>query len=147
MNIALATLIPFARQLSRACDQGCGTEQKCVSFKGWRATHVVTPNRSPAAATRNAIDCGCGRGNTTGMEELLRWLAAIFTIVPGLLIAARLPTQIVGWAFVGLTVGSLVWIVVAISSRDHALLAQNIAIAVINTFGIYRWLVWKEKPK
>jgi hypothetical protein len=44
-------------------------------------------------------------------------------------------------------VGSLVWIAVAHLSHDPALLAQNLAITVINGFGIYRWLVWKEKPK
>jgi hypothetical protein len=80
------------------------------------------------------------------MEQILRWVAAIFTIVPGLLIAARLPTVVVGWAFVGLTVGSLVWIAVALWSHDDALLTQNLAITAINCVGIYRWLVWKQKP-
>lgn len=80
------------------------------------------------------------------MEEILRWIAAIFTIVPGLVIAARLTTLAVGWAFVGLTVGSLIWIAVAILSHDHALLAQNLAITAINGFGIRRWLRWKEEP-
>lgn len=81
------------------------------------------------------------------MQELLRWLGAIFTIVPGLLIAARLPALFVGWAFVGLSVGSLIWIVVALLARDNALLTQNIAITMINSVGIYRWLIWKERPK
>jgi hypothetical protein len=81
------------------------------------------------------------------VEETLRWLAATFTVIPGILIAARLPARMVGWAFVGLTVGSLVWIAVAVLSYDHALLAQNLAITAINGFGIYRWLMWKEQPK
>ena len=81
------------------------------------------------------------------MEEILRWVAAIFTIVPGLLIAARFPTAVVGWAFVGLTVGSLVWVVEALLSHDDALLVQNLAITAINGIGIYRWLVWKQKPQ
>jgi hypothetical protein len=81
------------------------------------------------------------------MDEILRWVGAIFTIVPGLLVAARPPALIVGWAFVGLTIGALVWIAVVLLSHDHALLAQNMAITAINGFGIYRWLVWKQKPK
>ena len=85
--------------------------------------------------------------STLGMEHILRWLAAIFTIVPGLLIAARLPSFWVGWAFVALSVGSLVWVAVALLSHDNALLAQNVAITAINGLGIYRWLVWKQKPQ
>jgi len=81
------------------------------------------------------------------MEETLRWVAATFTIVPGLLIAARLPSVVVGWAFVGLTVGSLVWVAVASWSHDDALLVQNLVITAINGLGIYRWLVWKQKPQ
>jgi hypothetical protein len=44
---------------------------------------------------------------------------------------------------VALTAGALTWIIVASMARDYALLAQNIAIAVINCLGIYRWLIWK----
>jgi hypothetical protein len=45
----------------------------------------------------------------------------------------------------GLTVGSLLWIVVGYLSKDYALRAQNVVITLINTLGIYRWLMWKGK--
>jgi hypothetical protein len=60
-------------------------------------------------------------------------------------IAARVRPLLMGWAFVGLTVGSLLWIVVGYLSKDYALLAQNVVITLINTLGIYRWLMWKGK--
>jgi len=28
---------------------------------------------------------------------------------------------------------------------EYALMAQNVATAGINLFGIYRWLIWKDK--
>lgn len=76
------------------------------------------------------------------MEEVLRWAAAAFTIAPGIVIAARPRPAFVGWAFVGLTVGALLWILIGYLARDYAILAQNVAISIINSFGIYRWLVW-----
>jgi hypothetical protein len=50
-----------------------------------------------------------------------------------------------GWAFVGLSVGSLLWIVVGYLSKDYALLAQNVVITLINTLGFYRWVIWRGK--
>ncbi len=80
------------------------------------------------------------------MQESLRWCASLLTILPGIVIAGRLRPRLVGWAFVALTAGALTWIVVAYLAKDYALLAQSIAIAVTNTLGIYRWLIWQERP-
>lgn len=77
------------------------------------------------------------------MQELLRWSASLLTIVPGIVIAARVRPLWTGWAFVALTAGALTWIAVASLAQDYALLTQNIAITVINCLGIYRWLIWK----
>ena len=79
------------------------------------------------------------------MQEILRWCASVLTIVPGLVIAARVRPRWTGWAFVALTIGALAWIVVAHLSKDYALLSQNVAITLINTVGIYRWLIWKGR--
>ena len=79
------------------------------------------------------------------MQEILRWCASVLTIVPGLVIAARVRPRWTGLAFVALTIGALTWITVAYLSKDYALLSQNVAITLINTFGIYRWLIWKGK--
>jgi hypothetical protein len=55
------------------------------------------------------------------------------------------PSALIGWAFVVLTVGSLIWIVIGYVSGEYALMAQNIVLTLINLFGIYRWLIWKGK--
>jgi uncharacterized membrane protein YccC len=52
---------------------------------------------------------------------------------------------LIGWAFVVLTVGSLIWIAIGYVSGEYALMAQNIVLTLINLFGIYRWLIWKGK--
>jgi hypothetical protein len=77
------------------------------------------------------------------MQETLRWCASLLTIVPGIVIAARVRPVWMGWAFVALTAGALIWIAVASLANDLALLAQNIAITIINCVGIYRWLICK----
>jgi hypothetical protein len=77
------------------------------------------------------------------MHEILRWCASLLTILPGIVIAARVRPRWMGWAFVALTIGAAIWIVVASLTKDYALLAQNVAITLINTLGIYRWLIWK----
>jgi hypothetical protein len=77
------------------------------------------------------------------MLEILSWCAFLLTILPGIVIAARLGARWTGWAFVALTAGALAWIAVAFLAQNYALLAQNIAVVVINGLGIYRWLIWK----
>jgi hypothetical protein len=52
-----------------------------------------------------------------------------------------------GWAFVGLTAGSLLGAVAGFLANDHALIAQSCAITLTNFFGIYRWLIWKGKGR
>jgi hypothetical protein len=79
------------------------------------------------------------------MQEILRWSASLLTILPGLVIAARLRPRWIGWAFVALTIGALIWIAAAYVAKDYALMAQNIAIALTNGLGIYRWLLCKEQ--
>jgi hypothetical protein len=76
-------------------------------------------------------------------QQILRWLGFIMTMAPGLVIAARVRPQLMGWAFVGLTAGSVLWIIAGYLATDYALIAQNVAITLINLFGIYRWLIWK----
>jgi hypothetical protein len=77
--------------------------------------------------------------------EVLRWAASVITMGAGLVLAARLRPRTIGWAFVALTVGSVIWIGIGYLTGEYALMAQNIAITLINLFGIYRWLIWKGK--
>ena len=78
------------------------------------------------------------------MQEILRWSASLLTILPGIVIAARFGPRWIGWAFVALTAGALIWIAAAYLAGDYALMAQSIAITVTNALGIYRWLIWNE---
>jgi hypothetical protein len=85
-------------------------------------------------------------GGSNGMApEFLRWVASVITMGAGLVLAARLRPRLIGWAFVVLTVGSLIWIGISYLSSEYALMAQNIVLTLINLFGIYRWLIWKGK--
>lgn len=77
--------------------------------------------------------------------EVLRWIASATTMGAGLVLAARVRPRLIGWAFVVLTLGSLIWIGIALLSQEFALMAQNIVLTLINVFGIYRWLIWKGK--
>jgi hypothetical protein len=84
-------------------------------------------------------------GSNGAAPELLRWTASVITMGAGLVLAARVRPHLIGWAFVVLTVGSLIWIGIAYLSGEYALMAQNIVLTWINVFGIYRWLIWKGK--
>ena len=75
--------------------------------------------------------------------EVLRWVASVGTMGAGLVLAARVRPRLTGWAFVVLTLGSVIWVGVGYLTKEYALMAQNAVITVINIFGIYRWLIWK----
>jgi hypothetical protein len=77
--------------------------------------------------------------------EILRWVASTSTMGAGLVLAARVRPRLMGWAFVVLTMGSLIWIGIGYLTREYALMVQNIVLTIINIFGIYRWLIWKGK--
>jgi hypothetical protein len=79
------------------------------------------------------------------LPEILRWAASVITMGAGLVLAARVRPRLIGWAFVVLTLGSLIWIGIGYLSGEYALMAQNIVLSLINVFGIYRWLIWKGK--
>jgi hypothetical protein len=79
------------------------------------------------------------------IPEILRWTASALTMGAGLVLAARVRPRLIGWAFVVLTVGSLIWVGVGYLNQELALTAQNVVVTLINVFGIYRWLIWKGK--
>jgi hypothetical protein len=79
------------------------------------------------------------------LQEILRRLASVGTMGAGLVLAARVRPQWIGWAFVVLTLTAFIWIAIGYVKAEYALMAQNIATAGINLFGIYRWLIRKDK--
>jgi hypothetical protein len=84
-------------------------------------------------------------GSNGAAPEFLRWTASVITMGAGLVLAARVRPRLTGWAFVVLTVGSLIWIGIGYLAGEYALMTQNIVLTLINVFGIYRWLIWKGK--
>jgi uncharacterized membrane protein YhiD involved in acid resistance len=63
----------------------------------------------------------------------------------GLVLAARVRPRLIGCAFVVLTLTAGIWIAIGYAAAEYALMAQNIVVACINIFGVYRWLIWKGK--
>jgi hypothetical protein len=53
--------------------------------------------------------------------EVLRWVASVITMGAGLVLAARVRPRLTGWAFVVLTLASLIWIGIGYLSGEYAL--------------------------
>ena len=77
--------------------------------------------------------------------EVFRWIASLGTMGAGLVLAARVRPEFMGWAFVVLTLGAVIWIFIGYLTEEYALMAQNVVLSLINVFGVYRWLIWKGK--
>lgn len=74
------------------------------------------------------------------MDGISGWLAGVTTVLAGLTVAANLGTRITGWGFVLFTFASLCWSLNAALGGVSSLLAANLVMALINAFGVWRWL-------
>lgn len=74
--------------------------------------------------------------------ELVRWAAALCTIVAALMVAWGEPPRLVAGGFVLFTVAALLWIGAAIADDATDLLVQNIVLLGVNIWGIVRW--WRR---
>lgn len=74
------------------------------------------------------------------MENILTWVAPVATILAALMTASNLGARITGAGFVVFTVGSLCWLALGMIGDDPALLWMNVALTLLNLFGIWRWL-------
>ena len=74
------------------------------------------------------------------MEQILNWVAPAATIIAALMTASNLGAKITGAGFIVFTIGSLAWIGLGMTSGNTALLWQNVALTILNLFGIWRWL-------
>ncbi|MET0338703.1 MAG: PRC-barrel domain-containing protein [Caulobacter sp.] len=86
------------------------------------------------AAFEAALDWGAG------LSEIAGWIAPVATMVAAVMTAANLGARITGFGFVVFLVGSLAWVVVAITSGQQNLLWTNGFLTVVNAVGIWRWL-------
>jgi hypothetical protein len=79
------------------------------------------------------------------LTDLAGWVAAGATMIAAIMTAANLGPRITGWGFVVFLVGALAWILVAISTGQHTLLLSNVFLALVDMFGIWRWLGRRAK--
>ncbi len=74
--------------------------------------------------------------------DLVRWAAAISTIVAALIVAWGAPPRLVAGGFVLFTLASLLWIGAALADDAPDLLVQNLVLLGVNLWGVLRW--WKR---
>ena len=74
------------------------------------------------------------------LADLAGWIAPAATMIAAMMTAANLGARLTGWGFVVFTLGSLGWIVVAVTSDQNNLLLSNGFLTLVNLVGIWRWL-------
>ena len=74
------------------------------------------------------------------MADTISWVATIATVIAASMTAANLGSRITGYGFVVFTVGALCWTTVGAATHQPALMWTNVVLAVLDLFGIWRWL-------
>lgn len=75
------------------------------------------------------------------ISDMAGWIALAATCVAAIMTAANLGARITGLGFVVFTVGSISWMIVAVTKGDSTqLLYSNIFLTAVNLLGIWRWL-------
>jgi hypothetical protein len=72
-------------------------------------------------------------------SEVLRWGAALATILAASLVAWRGPPLLTAAGFAVFTCASILWIAASLVDGEPALLLQNAVLLGINLFGLWRW--------
>ena len=85
------------------------------------------------------------RGVIAGLPlaELLKWAATALTLLGAGTTAADLGRRATGWGFAALAAGSACWLTAAQMEQEQQLGLTNLALLVLNLFGVWRWLVRK----
>jgi len=74
------------------------------------------------------------------MADIIPWIATVATVLAASMTAANLGSRITGYGFVVFTLGAFCWIAVGAITHQPALLWTNVVLAVLDLFGIWRWL-------
>lgn len=72
--------------------------------------------------------------------EITGWIASFLTMTAAAMTAANLGPRVTGWGFLVFTAGSLAWIAVATMHSAQSQLVTHSFLAVVNVFGVWRWL-------
>jgi hypothetical protein len=74
------------------------------------------------------------------MADTISWVATVATIIAASMTAANLGSRVTGFGFVVFTIGAVCWIRVGIVTHQPALLWTNAVLAMLDLFGVWRWL-------
>ena len=75
------------------------------------------------------------------MLDIFEWYGAIAAVIAALVVATNLSTRVTGWAFVLFVTSSLALTAWGFLSDDADGIGwQNIALLLINLWGVYRYL-------
>ena len=110
--------------------------------RGKRDGILQASYQSRGGAGQSGGDLNLRRGPRilAGMADTISWVATIGTIVAASMTAANLGSRVTGYGFVVFTAGALCWIAVGALTHQPALMWTNVVLAVLDLFGIWRWL-------
>jgi hypothetical protein len=74
------------------------------------------------------------------MSDIISWVATATTIIAACMTAANLGSRITGYGFAVFTVGAGCWIATGLMTHQPALVWSNVVLAVLDVFGVWRWL-------
>jgi hypothetical protein len=74
------------------------------------------------------------------MSDIISWVATATTIIAACMTAANLGSRITGYGFAVFTVGAGCWIATGLMTHQPALVWSNAVLAVLDVFGVWRWL-------
>lgn len=74
------------------------------------------------------------------MDNVASWIATAATIIAACMTASNLGARITGYGFAVFTIGSIAWFAVGALTGQPALVWTNVAMTVLNLFGVWRWL-------
>ena len=74
------------------------------------------------------------------MTDAIGWLATLATITAACMTASNLGSRITGYGFAVFTIGSVSWLILAVTTGQQALAWTNMVLTVLNLFGVWRWL-------
>lgn len=71
---------------------------------------------------------------------IANWAAVALTITAASITSANLGSRITGYGFAVFTAGSLAWLAYGLMSGQPGLVWTNVALTLLNLFGVWRWL-------
>ena len=81
------------------------------------------------------------------MNGPIEWLAALGAIIAAGLVEADLGRRWTGIGFVVFVVVSVAWIASGVINQTMPIIAQNVILLLINTWGVWQFLINPKKKK